>query len=325
MLFEEILSKFPERHMRLAFAYGSGVFQQHGHKDLSKNMLDFIFVVDDAQAWHGQNLLSNSSHYSVLKYLGPRYIGQIQNSAARVYFNTLVPCEGRLIKYGVISTAAFRNDLFDWETLYVSGRLHKPVRLLYKAVTDTDLEAALTTNQQSAVHTALLLLSDTFTEEELFCTITGLSYCGDFRMVVGEDKNKVQNIVKPNMDRFQQLYEPILKHEDHLQWNKTQGMFEQNLSVTSREHHLNLLPKMLQQALVNKRNKDGRYRDTEEVLRNYSNINSESAEIIQECVRGIVAQSSLTQSIKGIFTAGLLKSIRYSGSKLRKMWTGGKK
>ena len=36
-------------------------------------------------------------------------------------------------------------------------------------------------NLASALTTALLLLPVTFTEEELFLTIAGLSYTGDFR------------------------------------------------------------------------------------------------------------------------------------------------
>ena len=34
------------------------------------------------------------------------------------------------IKYGVISRADLEADLMTWSTLYLAGRLHKPVRLL---------------------------------------------------------------------------------------------------------------------------------------------------------------------------------------------------
>jgi translocator assembly and maintenance protein 41 len=35
-------------------------------------------------------------------------------------------------------------------------------------------------------------------------------------------------------------------------------------------------------------------------------------------LRSIIAKPALTQSIKGIFTAGLMKSTRYAGAKLGK-------
>lgn len=99
-------------------------------------------------------------------------------AGARIYYNTLVPIEsGHLIKYGVIGTNHLVNDLLDWETLYVSGRLHKPVEVLQEPNSEA-LSKAINMNFQNAIHTSLLLLEEHFTEEELFLTISSLSYSG---------------------------------------------------------------------------------------------------------------------------------------------------
>ena len=323
-IFQRVLSKFPQKHLRMAFAYGSGVFKQQGHQDMSKNMLDFIFAVDNPAEWHQENIVMNNKHYSFLKFFGPKYVAHVQEKyGANMYFNTLVPCEGRTIKYGVISTKALVDDLLDWNTLYVSGRLHKPVKVL-KYSDGHGLSSALVSNHQSAFHTALLTMPDYFTEEQLFVAITALSYSGDFRMTVGEDKNKVENIVKPNVDRFRAIYEPIWKNEQHLYWNQSQGTFEQNLNHLSKYHHLNLLPKMVLFGLVSFKNRDGKHRDAEDIVRSLS-YDDNCSDLVKQAVVNIVKSSSLTQSIKGIFTAGIRKSTKYSMAKLKKMWKSEKK
>lgn len=60
------------------------------------NMLDFVFAVDDSVTWHMMNLLKNKSHYSFLKVFGPKQISNIQSYGAGIYYNTLVPCNGRV-------------------------------------------------------------------------------------------------------------------------------------------------------------------------------------------------------------------------------------
>ena len=318
MLYDRILAHFPQKNMRYAFAYGSGVFQQSGHKDMSKNMIDFVFAVDDPEQWHKENIKSNPSHYSFLRRFGASTVAKIQeNHGARIYFNTLVPCADRIIKYGVIDTTALVNDLFDWETLYVSGRLHKPVYVIQQEE-GRNLETALQSNLQSAMHAALLLLPDEFSEVDLYKTITGLSYTGDFRMTVGEDKGKITNIVKPNVVKFRELYEPVLKEEDHLQFNTSQGTLKQDISPVAQYHHLCLLPKHLCTELVKTKNADGKNRDTEEVLRYMAEV-GECHELLSGCITNIVKASSLSQSVKGIFTAGPRKSWKYSIAKLKKM------
>jgi len=317
---EQILSHFPQRALRFVFAYGSGVFQQHGTANIAKNMIDFVFAVDEPVRWHRENIEVNSQHYSLLRWLGPKYLSRLQDATgARIYYNTLVPCEGRLIKYGVISLQALIDDLLDWETLYVSGRLHKPVLILRRADENSGLNSALATNLQSAVHTSLLLLPEQFSEEDFYMTVASLSYTGDFRMTVGENRDKVHNIVRPNRERFRSLYQSALANEEHLYWNQSSGTMEQSLSAASTYHHLNLLPKSLMFELVNAQSADGRHRDTEQVLRSLAN-DTECRNVVQSCASTIVRKSSVSQTAKGLLTAGLTKSLRYGISKLKKMW-----
>ena len=104
---------------------------------------------------------------------------------------------GITIKYGVISTAALLEDLNEWTTLYVSGRLHKPVRLLMEPSGEYSaaLSQALRMNLHHALRVSALLLPERFDEMQLFSTIAGLSYTGDVRMVCA-----VMNHAKGNGD-----------------------------------------------------------------------------------------------------------------------------
>lgn len=77
VLYNNIVEDFPEG-IQMAFAYGSGVFQQNNSFQETGNMLDFIFVVDKPKKWHSQNLERHSHHYSFLKKFGPHTIARIQ-------------------------------------------------------------------------------------------------------------------------------------------------------------------------------------------------------------------------------------------------------
>lgn len=97
----------------------------------ANSMIDLVFVVDNAIKFHDENLKANGSHYSALRWLGPYYVSRVQNDlAAACFYNTLVPLRlddetSVLVKYGVMSEEALIRDLYDWDYLYVSGRLHK--------------------------------------------------------------------------------------------------------------------------------------------------------------------------------------------------------
>ncbi|XP_063072680.1 phosphatidate cytidylyltransferase, mitochondrial [Engraulis encrasicolus] len=322
VFFRRILAQFPQ-DISLAFAYGSGVFKQQGTSQgqMGKNMLDFVFAVDDPVTWHTMNLMQNRKHYSFLKHLGPKQITTIQNDyGAGVYYNTLVPVDGRLIKYGVISTATLIEDLMHWKTMYIAGRLHKPVRILLQG-DDGKLRAALLGNLKSAVTASFLMLPESFSEEDLFLQIAGLSYCGDFRMVIGEDKSKVTNLVKDSVPTFRTLYSNILQECPQVVYKPQQGRLEVDKSPEGQFLQLMALPRTLQQQITRLVDPPGKNRDVEEILLQVAQ-DPDCGAVVQQGISSIVKISSITQSAKGIGTAGVLKTTNYSVKKLRKMWKG---
>lgn len=141
-------------------------------------------------------------------------------------------------------------------------------------------------------------------------------------MIVGEDKNKVQNIVTPQVEAFRQLYQPYLMSDtmtDLLHWHAASNTFTQNYSSKVILHHLNLLPKHVQRRLYINWSKNGASRDLDDVLLSISNSYGVSAHV-KRAVEEIVWSSSISQSVKGLLTAGFVKSFKYSFKKLRKMY-----
>lgn len=320
--FKRILRDFPQG-MKYCFAYGSGALKQTSEP--SSNMLDLIFVVRNPYRWHGENIRRNPTHYAQpLRLLGYKAISRIQETwGAKVYYNTLVKsAEGRIIKYGVISEMSLVEDLLDWNFLYLSGRLHKPVLTLIEAEETSDLHTAVVQNLHSAVHAALLLLPEHFSEIEFYKTIVGLSYNGDFRMTFGEDRNKIKNIVLPQLKNFRELYSPILRFFDkYVEIPLSEDdptMCRQDTGPATRIHHLNQLPRTPQRMLVRAWSQGPRIKDSEDCLRALAH-DPDCSEIVDSCFRRIVWNSSISQSLKGIITAGLYKSVKYSGSKIVKM------
>jgi hypothetical protein len=171
-----------------------------------------------------------------MSMLGPSAVHWAsQNIGSGVYFNAMVdlPASGLdgfgpkglggvKIKYGVASTDSVHRDLIEWSSLYVAGRLHKPVETL---VEDQRIVEAQQRNLSSAVRTAILLLveriaaarirsneasSFSFSASQLFHTICSLSYTGDVRVGIAEDARKVDRILDGSRDRLLDMYVPIL-------------------------------------------------------------------------------------------------------------------
>ena len=234
---------FPVAGIDHAFAYGSGVLPQPGLYQLGDSqapMVDLLFVVREPVDWHTANMSRNPHHYAKpVSMLGPSAVHWAsQNIGSGVYFNAMVdlPASGLdgfgpkglggvKIKYGVASTDSVHRDLIEWSSLYVAGRLHKPVETL---VEDQRIVEAQQRNLSSAVRTAILLLveriaaarirsneasSFSFSASQLFHTICSLSYTGDVRVGIAEDARKVDRILDGSRDRLLDMYVPILEQE----------------------------------------------------------------------------------------------------------------
>ena len=147
------------------------------------NMLDLICVVRDPLSWHKENLWMNKADYSLpMRLAGASRITNLMlNYGAKVYFNTNIYVEDRRIKYGVIWEDHLVEDLNKWSTLYIAGRLHKPVHIVcHDFENSPKLLNGLKSNLISALLASLLILPDSFSEAQLFHTIAGLSLCRRF-------------------------------------------------------------------------------------------------------------------------------------------------
>jgi translocator assembly and maintenance protein 41 len=229
--------------IRYAFAYGSGVFGQKSsggsavgalspHPNPPKavqewqkggaKVIDFVFGVSHTQHWHSLNLAQHPDHYSGLKWLpnSSAAVSHMQDDwGAGLYYNPYITVNGIMIKYGVVNLDTLARDLSEWDTLYLAGRLQKPVKILRD---DPRIRLSNQVNLISALRTALLMLPEHFTERQLYERIAGLSYLGDPRMsslLASEAPNKVSNIVGAQLPGFRQLYVPLIDNMPNVDFN----------------------------------------------------------------------------------------------------------
>jgi translocator assembly and maintenance protein 41 len=358
--------------IRYAFAYGSGVFSQTSsssatslspHPNPSKaivewqkgggKMIDFIFGVSHTQHWHSLNLTQHRNHYSALGSLGSGFVSYAQDKiGAGVYFNPYITVNGTLIKYGVVNLSTLQKDLSTWDTLYLAGRLQKPVKILRD---DPKVRLANQINLISAVRTALLMLPETFTEKELYSAITGISYQGDPRMRFGsENPRKIANIVDNQMANFRQLYSPLVEdlpnvtfttphpHPHTTDWlldPTSNATLTQDMSPIKRGNMVRRLPSAFRSKLYflyqRKFGIPGReFQDMLEASKDEDALSFKRREggefdrriAAEKDLRNMVGKAiyqtvwwpSLSQTVKSGFTAGLGRSWRYWGEKRSK-------
>ena len=354
--------------IRYAFAYGSGVFSQTDKLSSSTNLtphphpaeaivkwqkgggkiIDFIFGVTYTQHWHSLNLHQHRDHYSFLGSFGSGTVSRVQDSfGAGVYFNPYITVNGTMIKYGVVNLDVLTRDLSTWDTLYLAGRLHKPVKILRD---DARVRLANQINLMSAVRAALLLLGENFTEKELYMTIAGISYLGDPRMsLASENPKKVENIVKNQMVNFRQLYHPLVnnlpnlsftdhrcKSDDWLDDESACYNLSQDMDPVKRGNMVRRLPAAFREKLYflyqkkfqisgrdfNKLLEESKDEDEGSFKRRQGGEfdrrlagESDLPQNVGKAIQQTVQWPSTIQSIKGLFTAGPTKGWRYMKEK----------
>ncbi|ELR23570.1 Mitochondrial matrix Mmp37 protein, putative [Acanthamoeba castellanii str. Neff] len=294
-----IIGAFPK--LTFAAGYGSGVVPQADATKLTKKpMKDFIFAVEDSRRWHEANIATNGGHYSGVAWLGSSVVARLQEDVgASIYYNTHVQLLDETIKYGVISSKHLISDLVNWDTLYVSGRMQKPG--------SDEIMSANQANLESALSSALLLAPAQLPQRQLWETIAGLSYTGDFRMQFGENPNKVKNIVTDkNAEAFRLMYRHSCDKLQHL-LRLEDDTVVQDTSRAARQDLLLRLPARLKANVE---------RQTGQSLVDLSGAPVQTiASAVASGISTLVKSSSRSQSLK----AGLVKTIVYSANKIAKM------
>ncbi|CAG8448888.1 9803_t:CDS:10 [Diversispora eburnea] len=278
--------------IRYAFAYGSGVFSQKGYDE--KPMVDFIFAVSYPQHWHSLNLKQNKNHYSFIRSLGSRAISSLQeNVGASVYFNPYV-------------------------------QMDDMIKILRD---DARVRLAQQVNLSNSLRTALLLLPKDFTEEQLYLTIAAISFKGDFRKFVGENPNKIKNVVSTQINNFNLLYSSLINALPNVTFIDDNNL-QQDDSPKARAQMIQKLPRILKNK-IQEEYKMAMIRkgisfpsDEKEIIKNIAS-SEDYSKYIETGLGEIIFWPAITQSLKGILTAGMFKSGKYISSKLGK-WMFGK-
>ena len=149
-------------------------------------------------------------------------------------------------------------------------------------------------------------------------------------MIYGENPNKVYNIVQEQMEEFQAIYRPIIQDlpaVDYISDNRI--VQEDNLKV--RGALITQLPKKLQQRIQYHHswylNRTNQFRSVNTQEPHFSQSIANSPELplyVKKSISDIIRGPAIGQAIKGIFTAGIVKSSFYISAKLAKVARNGK-
>jgi len=320
------------RGVEHAFAYGSGVFQHFGSKEVRKStkVLDYVLAVDDPVKWHTENLARNPGHYGKLsKRIGARGITRIaERVGCGVHFNPFVEVDSQLHKYGVVATARLLDDLRNWREIYIAGRLHKPVKSL---IVHAGIDKACNANTRAAACAALLILPEVFTKVDFYKAVCSLSYKGDIRMLFAEDKGKVDNIVNGSLQELDSIYmkemHGVSGSKAGLTFDGTDGPWKQaKNSLSSRAELMLSLPRPILEKLYScaRLHPSSTYPESQWRCSLELAADARHPKFLESILASVVRRSSAKQAAAGFIVTDIGRSSYYFYQKIQKAfatWT----
>ena len=291
---EDFLSKRPS--VVAAYGYGSGVFKQAGYSKDDKTQLDLILVVDDVKKWHLENIKLNPNDYS---FIGRMYFKlsskeELIGKTGVTYLSNIL-YKGNEFKYGIVDINFLKEALHTWNSFYLTGRFQKTV--LEIKSTD-EIRKLILENRRSAIIVALLMTDDEVTMKNLLVELCNLSYAGDTRMKVAENPRKVLNIVEGSYQEYLKIYKSIIEHFASI--NDDNILVNHDLVLESYES----IPVCLKEYLESNR------------------VDIHNPELVKEFIMAYLGElnknESMYQTLKGLKTNGVVRSVKYALAKVKK-------
>lgn len=282
-----------------AYGYGSGVVSQCKNNSFEKKDIDLIVIVNNLLEYFHKNMDMNPNEFtnSSRKYFQKATVEKLEKGAPIVYIPH-IQYQEHYFKTGIISKESLLSSCYDRTSSYVPFRLEKPCVEI--SCSDEEIHKAILYDRQVTLLLCLLLLKeDEKTMRDLITKICSISYLGDFRVKIKcEDPNKIRNLVDNQFDYFVEDYNAVNKGY----YNIENGILSVNYDAINRD--LGIIPEPIKKVL----NVD--YVDKKDLLTlSKKLIEYYKKESERECLR---------QTIKGIQSSGLEKSIAYGLKKVQK-------
>lgn len=277
-----------------AYGYGSGIFKQAGYNNKDKPQIDLIFVVDDLKKWHKANFKLNRKDYSFIGKVFFKYakVSTLKGTTGITYVSNIEE-DGNIFKYGTIEEKDLINNMNTWQSFYMPGRFQKTI---YPIKENNELKDAIKKNRENALLISTYLQEKKeVTRKDILVTLCGLSYLGDTRMGIAENPNKVSNIVEGSFDEFNSIYD---FNTNYIEVNEDRLIIDRK----KLKKELKQLPKDLLEYIFDTLDGDDEI-TKKRILDYFRNLNH---------------NESKKQTIKGIGTNGIVRSIRYASKKLAK-------